>query len=106
VVHVINGKVERREAPVLPGKRQRCWRWWPGAKLTSAFLDRVPGHADIHALRREYAQALYLHHAPGSYAAPATGTLPSSDYDKAAALKVSAALGHSRLDVVLRYYIR
>jgi hypothetical protein len=50
-------------------------------------------HMNIHALRREYAQALYLYHA-------------GADYDQHAAQRVNWALGHNRIDVVMRRYLR
>jgi hypothetical protein len=61
---------------------------------------------DVHGYRREFAQALYLYHAPGRTLPPATGRLKRSDYDRDAAQRVSWALGHQRIDVVLRHYIR
>ena len=71
-----------------------------------AAFPRIPKHMDVHSYRREYAQALYLYYAPARSLPPAQGRLKRSDYDRQAAERVSVALGHRRLDVVLRHYIR
>jgi hypothetical protein len=60
---------------------------------------------DVHAYRREYAQALYLSLADLKLPPP-EGRLKHSDYDLAAVQRVSWALGHNRLDAVLRHYLR
>jgi integrase len=107
VAHVLNGKGgKEREAPALAGREADVLAVVQGRKAHERVFDRLPGHADIHALRREYAQALYQQYAPGRELPPATGKLDAADYDKAAALRVSEALGHRRLDVVLRHYLR
>ena len=69
-------------------------------------FPRIPRHLDVHSYRREFAQALYLAHAPGRELPSATGRLTPGSYDVAAVTYVSHALGHSRLDVVLRHYLR
>jgi len=107
VVYVRNGKGGRsRRVVVIPGQEQA---------ILSVIQDRPPDehvfthlakHMDIHSYRRAYAQALYLHYAPGRNLPPAEGRLKRSDYDYEAALKVSWSLGHNRVDVVLRHYIR
>lgn len=108
VVKVVNGKGGKaRTVPALPGRE---------ADVLAAVADcddpqapvfaRIPKHLDVHSYRREYAQALYLHYAPGRSLPPATGRLKPSDYDRDAAQRVSRALGHNRVDVVLRHYLR
>ncbi len=63
----------------------------------------VPEHLDIQALRRTYAQLLYQHLS----GRPVPGTDdPLEVVDLEAALQVSRALGHNRLDIVLTYYLR
>ena len=108
VVHVLNGKGgKEREAPVLPGHEQDILALTVGRKSEERVFDHIPKHMDVHALRREYAQALYLHHAaPGYELLPSAGRLRHGDYDLHAAQRVSWALGHNRIDVVLRHYLR
>ncbi|EFH80119.1 hypothetical protein Krac_0673 [Ktedonobacter racemifer DSM 44963] len=66
---------------------------------------RIPSRLDIHAYRRQYAQALYQQ-LSGLPLPPATGRLPRGILDEEAVLAVSRALGHNRRDVVLTYYLR
>jgi integrase len=107
VAHVLNGKGgKEREAPALAAKEAEVLAVVQGRKADERVFDRLPVHADIHALRREYAQALYQQYAPDRDLPPPQGKLDASHYDKAAALRVSEALGHRRLDVVLRHYLR
>ena len=107
VVHVQSGKGgKEREAPVLPGHEQDILALTTGRKLEERVFDHIPRHLDVHALRREYAQALYLHHAGGRALPPPAGRLRHEDYDLHAAQQVSWALGHNRIDVVLRHYLR
>jgi hypothetical protein len=61
---------------------------------------------DVHSYRRDSAQQRYLQHAPGQALPPPEGRLRRDDYDPAATQEVSWALGHNRLDVVLRHYLR
>jgi hypothetical protein len=61
---------------------------------------------DVHSYRRDSAQRRYLQHAPGQVLPPPEGRLSRDDYDPAATQEVSSALGHNRLDVVLRHYLR
>ncbi len=106
-IYVKRGKGGRpRNVPVLPGREQDVLSVIEGRDLEEKVFARLPVRLDIHALRREYAQALYLYHATGQELPPSTGRLKPSDYDELAAMKVSDALGHNRLDVVLRHYIR
>ena len=106
-VHVKQGKGGRtRDVPVLPGHEQDVLSLVAGHGLEEKVFIRLPVRLDIHRLRREYAQALYLYHASGRELPPPTGRLNPKDYDELAAMKVSEALGHSRLDIVLRHYLR
>jgi integrase len=107
VAHVVNGKGgKEREVPVLAGREADVLAVIQGRKADDRLFVRVPGHADIHSYRREYAMNLYQQYAPGREMLPTDRRLRRSDYDKEAALRVSAALGHRRLDVVLRHYLR
>lgn len=69
-------------------------------------FGHIPKHMDVHAYRRAYAQALYLQYASGRELPPVTGRIRPANYDHAAVERVSWALGHRRLDVVLRHYLR
>jgi integrase len=107
VAQVRNGKGGKaRPVPVLPGREADVLAVIAGRDPDVPVFDRIPKHLDIHSYRREYAQALYLHYAPGRVLPPATGRLRHGDYDRDAALRVSWALGHNRIDVVLRHYLR
>lgn len=107
VVHVLNGKGgKEREVPALPDQEQDILALMTGRKPEERVFERIPKHMDVHALRREYAQALYLSHVPGGKLPPPDGRLKREDYDLDAAQQVSWALGHNRIDVVLRHYLR
>ncbi|MGH2510256.1 MAG: integrase, partial [Ktedonobacteraceae bacterium] len=107
VVHVLNGKGgKEREVPALFGHEQDILALIAGRKPEERVFERIPKHMDVHALRREYAQTLYLYHAVGRDLPPPDGRLRHDDYDMNAAQQVSWALGHNRIDVVLRHYLR
>jgi integrase len=107
--HVLCGKGgKKRYAPVLPGRESYVLAAVEGRKPEEKIFDRLPSAADIHSYRREYAQAFYHHYAPGWPPLPPASEriLKPSDYNRAAALQVSEALGHRRLDIVLAHYLR
>jgi integrase len=108
VVKVANGKGGKaRTVPTLPGREADVLAAIAGRNDSEALVfARIPKHLDVHSYRREYAQALYLHYAPGRGLPPTTGRLKRSEYDRDAAQQVSWALGHNRVDVVLRHYLR
>ena len=107
LVHVANGKGGlARDVPVLPGREADVLAVSADRDPDEAVFPRIPKHMDVHSYRREYAQALYLHYAPGRSLLPTTGRLKPSDYDRRAAERVSVALGHRRVDVVTRHYLR
>lgn len=109
MVYVRSGKGgKERYVPVLPGQEQRVLAVVEGREPEERIFDRLPSAADIHGYRRDYAQALYFYHAPGWPALPPAiqRHLNRSDYNRDAVMRVSEALGHSRLDVVLRNYLR
>jgi integrase len=106
-VHVASGKGGKtREVPVLPGHEQAVLAAIAGKEADVLVFAHLPKHLDVHSYRRAYAQALYLHYAPGRSLPKAIGRLQPGDYDRQAILLVSQALGHNRLDVVLRHYVR
>lgn len=107
MVIVRNGKGGKsRKVPVLVGHEQNVLLVKAGLAEDNLVFPRIPKHLDVHSYRREFAQALYLFHAPSRALPPAAGRLKCADYDRAAAEQVTHALGHNRLDVVLHHYIR
>ena len=106
-VHVKNGKGGRpREVPVLPGHEKDVLAVVRGRAPHEKVFDHIPRHMDVHSYRRYSAQQRYLLHAPGQALPPVDGRLRRDDYEPAATQQVSWALGHNRLDVVLRHYLR
>ena len=107
VVYVRNGKGgRRREAIVLPGKERDILVVIQDRAPDAHVFEHLAKHMDIHSYRRQYAQALYQYYAQGRELPPAEGRLKRNTYDRDAAERVSWSLGHNRLDVVLRHYIR
>ena len=107
VVQVRNGKGGKaRTVPVLQGHEQDVWTARANLSDGDIVFPRIPSHLDVHSYRREYAQALYLVHTPGRTLPSTMGRLKASDYDRNAAYEVTLALGHNRIDVVLRHYLR
>jgi integrase len=107
VVKVRNGKGGKaRTVPVLPGREADVRAVLSGSDPEALVFTRIPKHLDVHSYRREYAQALYLYYAPDRGLPPVQGRLKPRDYDREAAQRVSWALGHNRIDVVIRHYIR
>ncbi len=107
LVHVESGKGGlERNVPVLPGREADVLAVSQGRDPDALVFERIPKHFDVHSYRREFAQALYLVYAPGRSLLPAQGRLKRSDYDHLAAERVSLALGHQRVSVVTRHYLR
>jgi len=108
-VQVYNGKGGKaRQAPVLAGQdHERAVLARIEGRLGDArLIDHLPTRLRAHALRRAYAQALYQQVSGERALPPTTGVLRPGDYDANAVRVVSRALGHNRLDVVLRHYLR
>jgi integrase len=106
-VHVKNGKGGKaREVPVLPGHEQDVLAVVQGRGPNEKVFDHIPRHMDVHSYRRDSAQRRYLQQAPDQALPSVEGRLRRDDYDPAATQQVSWALGHNRLDVVLRHYLR
>ena len=106
-VFVANGKGGKaRLVPVLSGREEEVLGLKAGRKDEERVFARIPKHLDVHASRRQYAQALYLQYAPGWTLPSPEGRLRPGSYDPEAVRRVSRALGHNRMDVVLRHYLR
>jgi hypothetical protein len=106
-VHVKHGKGGKaREVPVLKGHEEEVLAIVHGRAPHEKVFDHIPVHMDVHSYRRDSAQRRYLQQAPEQALPPVEGRLRRDDYDPAAAQQVSWALGHNRLDVVLRHYLR
>lgn len=105
-VTVFRGKGgKRREVPVRPGYERDVLDLVMGRDPEAHVFDHIPDRLRVHVKRRESAQGRYQDIA-GRPLPDATGRLHPDDYDKDAALKVSQVLGHNRIDVVTRHYIR
>ncbi|PZN07037.1 MAG: integrase [Bacillota bacterium] len=107
IVHVRHGKGGReRDVPVLRGKEDAVLRVIAGRDPAERIFSYVPSYMDVHAYRRQYARMLYRELTGGRVLPAKHGRLEPGSYDRAAALAVSRALGHNRLDVALRHYLR
>lgn len=106
-VKVRNGKGGKsRTVPVLAGHEQDVLVMRAGRADEELVFPRIPKHLDVHSYRRAYAQSLYLSFAPGWTLPQQEGRLRPNEYHAEAVMAVSKALGHNRMDVVIRHYIR
>ena len=105
-VAVHNGKGGKsRVVPVLPWRTGDVLGLIVGRSPEETVIPRVPVRLDVHHYRRLYAQDLYTEGGLRALPAP-EGRLAPGSVDTARALVVAGALGHNRLDVVLRHYLR
>ena len=106
-VYIRNGKGGKaREVPVLSGHEEDVLAVVRARAPDEKVFDHIPTHMDVHRYRRDSAQRRYLQEAPGQALPSLEGRLRCDDYDPVAVQRVSWALGHNRLDVVLRHYLR
>ncbi len=107
-VHVTNGKGGRERLVTPEGDHTPLAVLVGGREGKERVFARIPAALRIQALRREFAQRCYLAHADSDhqYLPPAEGRLRPGSYDREAAAYVSRQLGHNRVDVVLRHYLR
>jgi len=106
IVYVAQGKGgKERNVPVLPGREHDILAVIQGRGQEERVFARLPVRLDVHAIRREYAQA-YYQFLSGRELPCLTGRLTPGDYDERAVLEVSRYLGHNRKDVILRHYLR
>lgn len=95
-----------RRAPVYPGREQAVLDYVAGL-LSEAHLfpQKIDTRLNPQAYRRQYAQDFYRLLSSRDLP-PRHRRLRPDDYDKDAALEVSRYLGHNRIDIILRSYIR
>jgi integrase len=106
IICVVKGKGGKwREVPVFPGREQDVLVLVEGRDPDEHVFARLPCNADIHMYRRQFAQDLY-EALSGRPLPPTKGRLHSIDLDRDAALQVSRALGHNRLDIVFSHYLK
>lgn len=106
IVRVRNGKGgKQRDVPVLPGQEESVSSVTSGRDAAETIFPRVPVRLDIHSYRRAYAQALYCAGTTRPLPAP-EGRLAPGSIDQERALYVSHALGHARIDIMTRHYLR
>ena len=94
-----------RQVPILPGHEHDVLPLREGRDPKELVFARIPSRLHAQEHRRAYAQA-YYQCLSGRELPPTNRRLRRSDYDEAAVLQVSEALGHSRKDVILRHYLR
>lgn len=82
------------------------------ARGAGRVFDKIPAHLDVHAERREYAQALYKALARPIEAITDRGELyvrqgkkDGAVFDRVALLQVSKYLGHNRANVIANNYL-
>ncbi len=106
VVDVTNGKGGKaRVVPCLPGREEDVLALVIGRSPEERVVPRVPVRLDVQSYRRQYAQDLYTEGGVRPLPSP-TGRLVPGSVDLPRALYVARALGHERIDVVLRHYLR
>jgi len=106
VILVRNGKGgKRRVVPVVPGREGCVARVVVGRAPGERLFPHVPARIDVHSYRRRYAQDLYREGDRRVLPAP-DGQLRPGSVDRERALYVGRALGHERVDVVVRHYLR
>ncbi len=95
-----------RRAPIYPGREQEVLDYVEGLPSEARlFPHQVDSRLNPQAQRRQYAQDFYRL-LSGRELPPTDRQLHPEDYDEASALEVSRYLGHNRLDVILKSYLR
>ena len=90
-----------RDVPVLPA-RESLVLTYAGRGDTRIF-PTIPKRIDVHAARRVFSQSMYTTMTGGEL--PTKEEISRGHYDRQAALQVSRALGHNRVDVVIQHYL-
>ena len=105
-VTVFRGKGgKRRVVPVRPDFERDVLDLIAGYDAKALVFPNLPDWLRVHVKRRESAQGRYTDIAGRPLPQP-DGRLDPHDYDPATALEVNQALGHNRIDVVTRHYLR
>jgi integrase len=95
-----------RRAPVYPGREQVVLNYVEGLPSEAhLFPHQIDSRLNPQAQRRQYAQDFYRLLSRRELP-PTDRQLHPADYDEASAREVSRYLGHNRLDVILRSYLR
>lgn len=95
-----------RRAPVYPGREQAVLDYITGLPPEARlFPHKIDSRLNPQAQRRQYAQDFYRL-LSGRELPPTDRQLHPADYDKDAVLEVSEYLGHSRIDILLKSYLR
>ena len=95
-----------RQVPVLQGCERSVLVCVQGREdQQERVFSRLPDRIKCQARRRSYAQHLYQQ-LSGLPLPVSKGRLIAHSYDKEAVLQVSKALGHNRISVVHRHYLR
>jgi len=109
-VHVLKGKGGRSRYVKVIGDVQNVIALMTTAGEGKVF-EKIPGAADIHGYRREYAQAYYGMVARPLYILPKDQKYSCRKekygivYDRNAMLEVSRSLGHNRISVIAGHYL-
>lgn len=89
-----------RMVPVLPGREEDVLAMVINRAATELIFPILPKHPDIQKFRRTYARSLYLALSPAE-------SLPLPDrYQRDAVRRVAQALGHRRIETVVKLYLR
>lgn len=106
-VTVVRGKGgKRRVVPVFPGREQAVLTVIEQRRPDEPVFARIPTGLVIQGLRRQFARELYEYYVGHSLPLPGNAPLRLHDVDREAALRVSRALGHNRVDVVVNNYLQ
>lgn len=110
---IIEGKGGRiREAPIIGGDIDMVVGKIKGTPEGEKVWQKIPSHMDVHSYRSDYATALYkayernMNDIPMSEKYYCRADRKGIVFDKKAMAYVTEALGHSRLEVIARHYIR
>jgi hypothetical protein len=106
-IYVIGKGGKRRLVPTLPAGTETLTRLVAGRRPDERLFPRIPTHLDVHASRRQFAQATYVQASGGQPLPPSSpARLAPGAVDADAARHTSQALGHNRVDVTTTHYLR
>jgi len=106
IVTVFRGKGgKRREVAVRPGYERVVLDLIMGRDPEALVFAHIPDRLRVHVERRKSAQGRYQD-LSGRPLPDAAGRLQPASYDHDVALRVSQTLGHNRVDIMTRHYLR